>query len=384
MPFILMDMLLSTGFVMGVLLEQTSDIGFRIRPGYEVKVLAKDLREARFMEFGDKSVLYLSQPNSGAIQSFRYENGALKPLGVFVKDKSTVHGMCWADGWLWFSQTGSIWKARDTNDDGVADEVVNVIPEGQLPRRGGHWWRSLLVTKDSIFTSIGDSGNITDEVTTERQKVYRFNLDGTNKRLVASGIRNTEKLRLRPGTEEVWGADHGSDWFGREAGDKDGNQPVTDYNPPEEFNKFVQDGFYGHPFIVGNRVPRYEFLKRPDITELAAKTIPPAWTFGAHWAINGFSFYSGSLFPAEFKGDVFIAAHGSWNSSKPVGYQVGRLLFDKWTGMPYGYQSLVLTTDAQSKVLARPVDCVQAPDGSVLFSCDATRRIFRLSPARSR
>jgi len=375
-------MVLSSGLVFALLVAQASDTGFRVRPGFEVNVVAKDLQEARFLEFGDKDILYLSQPNSGAIQSFRYTNGALKPLGVFVKDKSTVHGLCWADGWLWFSQTGSIWKARDTNDDGVADEVVNVIPEGQLPRRGGHWWRSLLVTKDSIYTSIGDSGNITDEVTTERQKVFRFNLDGTNKRLFASGIRNTEKLRLRPGTDEVWGADHGSDWFGREAGDREGNQPVTDYNPPEEFNKFVQDGFYGHPFIVGNRVPRYEFLKRPDINELAAKTIPPAWTFGAHWAICGHTFYTGNLFPAEFKGDVFIASHGSWNSSRNVGYQVGRLLFDKWTGMPYGYQSLVLTTDSAGKVLARPVDCVQAPDGSVLFSCDATRRIFRISPVR--
>lgn len=366
------------------LIAQDSGAGFRVRPGYEVKVLAQDLREARFMEFNDKNVLFLSQPNSGTIQSFRYVNGTLKPLGTFVKDKPTVHGLCWADGWLWFSQTGSVWKARDTNDDGVADEVVNVIPEGQLPRRGGHWWRSLLVTKDSIYTGIGDSGNISDETATERQKVFRFNLDGTNKRLFASGLRNTEKLRLRPGTNEVWGIDHGSDWFGREVGDREGLQPITDYNPPEELNKLVEGGFYGHPFIVGNRVPRYEYLKRPDIIELAAKTIPPAWTFGAHWAINGFCFYTGNLFPAEFKGDMFIAAHGSWNSSKPVGYQVGRVLFDKWTGLPYGYQSLVLTTDALSKILARPVDCVQAPDGSILFSCDATRRIFRLSPVRGR
>jgi len=377
-------MMFASSLLAAALAVQAADTGFRVRPGYEVKVLANDLREARFLEFGQKNVLYLSQPNTGAIQSFRYINGTLKPLGNFVKDKPTVHGLCWANGWLWFSQTGSIWKARDKNDDGIADEVVNVIPEGRLPRGGGHWWRSLLVTNDSIYTSIGDSGNINDETGTERQKVYRFNLDGANKRLYASGIRNTEKLRLRPGTTEVWGIDHGSDWFGREAGDRPGQQPITDTNPPEELNKFVEGGFYGHAFVTGNRVPRYEYLKRPDINDLAAKTIVPAWTFGAHWAINGFCFYTGSLFPADFKGDIFIAAHGSWNSSKPVGYQVGRVLFDKWTGMPYGYQSLVLTTDPQGKVLARPVDCVQAPDGSVIFSCDATRRIFRLGPARSR
>ena len=75
-------------------------------------------------------------------------------------------------------------------------------------------------------------------------------------------------------------------------------QPITDNNPPDEMNHYVQDGFYGHPFIVGNRVPRYEYMDRADIVELAAKTIIPEWATGAHWAPCAMAFYTGNQFPA--------------------------------------------------------------------------------------
>src|SRR5690606_31820323 len=146
-----------------------------------------------------------------------------------------------------------------------------------------------------------------------------------------TGLRNTEKLRFRPGTAEIWGCDHGSDWFGRTYGDKEGNQPITDLNPPEELNHLVEGAFYGHPFLVGNRVPRPEFADREDINALAAKTTPPAWPFGAHWAPNGFTFLENDYFP-QHQGDMFVAFHGSWNSQTRRGYCMERVLFDNATG----------------------------------------------------
>lgn len=356
---------------------------FWVRPGYRVTLAAKDIDNARFMEFDDKGTLYLSRPNKGDILALREKGGAYSIVGTFVEGRRTVHGMCFADGWLWFTQTGSIHKARDTNGDGKADEIVDVIPEGKLPRGGGHWWRSILVTSDSIYTSIGDSGNINDESSTERQKIWRFDKTGASQTLFASGLRNTEKLRLRPGTQEVWGSDHGSDNFGMQLGEKAGVQPITDYNPPDELNHYVSGGFYGHPFVVGYRVPRLEFQKREDIVELAAKTIPPSWAFGAHWAINGFTFLTQSKLGPDHAGDLLAAAHGSWNRTEPAGYRIERVLFDKVTGRPYGSLTIVGTLGADGRqVLARPVDCVEAPDGTVLFSCDHTGRIYRIAPDR--
>ncbi len=372
-----------------------SDEGLIVREGYRVTTLVRDLRGCRFMEFAPagadgSATLYVSRM-TGSIEAFRYADGALTPLGTFVSGKPSVHGLCFRDGWLWFSTSDAIYKARNPDKDGKAQEVVAVI--SGLPGRGGHWWRSILVTQDAIYTSVGDTGNITDEGENDRQKIWKFALDGSGRELFCSGIRNTEKLRLRPGSEEIWGLDHGSDWFGGKAGDTEGNQPITDLNPPDEFNRYVKGGFYGHPFVTGNRVPRYEYLDRKDIHELAGKTIPPEWPVGAHWATNGFCFIDPAIndahnaLPRELGGDAIIACHGSWNSSRKVGYCVARIIFEKdpqfsgGVGKPVGLQKLVSTLDASGKQRARPVDIAQAPDGAILFSSDEPGRIYRLARA---
>lgn len=360
---------------------------FMVRPGYRVTLAAQNLGEARFIEFGNNGTLYLSQPGRGNIVTLRYKgDGTYETIGNFITGKPTVHGMQFKDGWLWFTQSGAIFKARDTNNDGTADETVTVIPEGQLPSGGGHWWRSILVTDDSIYTSIGDDGNINDHMGDDREKIWRYNLDGSNKRLFCSGLRNTEKLRLRPGTDEIWGSDHGSDNMGGPIGEGKwqpptgtSKQPFTDAWPPEEFNYYVQDGFYGHPFVVGNKVPRQEFINRPDILDLIFKTVSPEWSAGAHWAGNGWTFLTKDYFPNQ-KGNAWVAYHGSWNSVKKVGYRVESILFDPMTGRPCGSQMIVSTLAANGNdVLARPVDCAEAPDGSILFTSDQGASLYRIT-----
>jgi glucose/arabinose dehydrogenase len=356
---------------------------FDVRPGYTVTLAADKLEESRFIEFGAAGELYLSQPGPGKILTLldKDGDGSFETRAEFLTDKPTVHGLHFYDGWLWWTQSGAVGRSRDTTGDGVADETEIIVAD--LVSGGGHWWRSILVTPEGFYTSIGDSGNINDETATDRQKIWKYTRDGKERTLFASGLRNTEKLRLRPGTTEVWGADHGSDWYGRPWGDKQGRQPITDSIPPEEFNHYVQDGFYGHPFVVGNKLPRIEFANRDDIIELAEKTVPPAWAGGAHWANNGFTFLSKDAFP-DHAGDAIIAYHGSWNSRRRVGYCVQRILFDDVTGLPYGSLTLVSCLGGRDKqqVLARPCDVAEAPDGSILFTDSQGKRIFRISPSK--
>ncbi len=363
---------------------------FAVRDGYEVTLAVPTLPGARFLEVDDNGTLYVSRPSRGDIIALRDEDndGVFERREVFVSGRPSVHGLCFANGELWFSTSGAIARAKDTDNDLKADQITDVIPEGELPRGGAHWYRSLLVTDTGFYTSIGDSGNISDQRETERQKIWHFALDGSGKKLFASGIRNNEKLRLRPGTSEVWGVDHGGDWFGAPLGEYQGRQAITDLNPPDEFNQYVEGGFYGHPFFCGDRVPRHEHRDHPDLLDLAAETLPPEWKIPAHWAANAFCFVEapaapgpGAL-PADHIGDAIVACRGSWNSTQPVGYCIARVLFDN--GKPYGQLTLVSTierpTDARISptVHARPVDCVQAPDGSILFSADQPGRIYRL------
>ena len=349
---------------------------FWVRPGFRVDLVAK-AENARFMAFGTNGRMYLSRPDKGDILTFsRASDGTYRLVGPFVTGYPSVHGLDFADGELWFTQSGSVHRAKEPGPDGKAGAVTDVLTG--LPE-GGHFWRSILVTPNGFFTSIGDSGNITDQRATDRQKIWFYSLDGKSRELYASGLRNTEKLRYRPGTTDLYGADHGSDWWGKPFGDKNGDQPITDFNPPDELNHYVKGGFYGHPFIVGDRLPRVEFADKPEMHELASMTTVPAWKYGAHWAANGFAFVTGDILGAEGKGDLVQALHGSWNDSRKVGYRLERVMFDPATGRPCGGQILVGTL-VDGNPAARPADVVEEPGGkSLLFTDDQGGAIYRLS-----
>ncbi len=384
---------------------------FVVREGYKVTVAVPRLDNARFMEFGPDGMLYVSRPRVGDIVALKDVDGdgVYDSSSQYLDGVEGVHAMCYYDKALWFATSGVIFKGEDEDGNGIANNIIEVISD--LPSGATHWWRSLLVTDDGIFTSIGDSGNINEEESTDRQKIWRFSHTGGDKTLWSSGVRNTEKLRLRPGTKEIWGIDHGSDSIGNSMGETAESFPLTDSNPPDELNMYEQGKFYGHPFITGAMWPRPEYEKREDIIAIAARTVAPKLKLGAHWAANGFTFVDPKIneatkgLSADASGDLFAACRGSWNRSSRDGYQVVRVLFDKDQkmtdqlntiagagpgqgklgvgGRPIGVQVIVSTLDATNKdelkPLARPVDCVQAPDGSILFTSDQpVGRIYRL------
>ncbi len=352
--------------------------GVRVRAGYELTVVQDTIQRPRFLETGSDGTLYVSLPDAGQIKACRDadKDGYYETVTTFVSGRKTVHGLCWHDGWLWFSQSRTIARARDTDGDGKADEVVQILGPDVLEGGSGHWWRPLRIHKGRIYTGMGDPGNITDQTHTKREKLYTYSIEGKDERLFSSGIRNTEKLVVRPGTDEIWGMDHGSDNFGETLGEELGRrQPITDLNPPCEMNRYVEGGFYGHPFLVGNRVVRYEFMDRKDIVDLAARTIPPEWCTGAHWAPNAMTFYNAEQFPGH-KGDAFVAYHGSWNRQHKAGYCVTRVLFED--GHAYGEMPYVRFLTEDEKVLGRPVDVIVGADGSLLISDDNGNRVYRL------
>lgn len=362
--------------------ERKVDPRITVRGGFALTIANAELDKPRFLAFGPDGTLYVSLPGAGQIKALRDEDGDgyYEAMSTFVDGHRSAHGMQWHGDELWFTTSGAIHRAADVDGDHKADRVVTVL-DG-LPS-GGHWWRSILIHKGRLYTSIGDSGNTTDETDTDRQKIWSYDLEGGEKKLFIAGIRNTEKLVLRPGTDEIWGMDHGSDWFGRPLGETRQQQPVTDYHPPDEMNHYRAGGFYGHPFIVGAKLPRYEYIERlseKKIVDLADRTVVPEWQMPAHSACNAMCFYAppenaGRAFPDAYNGDAFVTMHGSWNRSSKSGYGLARVLFDD--GKPYGMLTYVDFLDGQRQ-LGRPVDVIVAPDGSLLFSDDGGDRIYRL------
>jgi glucose/arabinose dehydrogenase len=359
--------------------------GIGLRPGYELTVAVNAIKAPRFLEFGPDDTLFVSVPAEGRIYLCRDENkdGTYEKVIPFVQGKDPkqiVQGMQFHDGWLYFAQLNSISRARDTNGDGKADEEAQVIGPNDLPTGapGGHMWRALMIYKGRIYTMVGDQTNATDEPisASERKKIWSFALDGSDKKLFATGVRNTEKFAIRPGTDEIWGVDHDLDTMGAKfETDPKYGQPITDHNPPSELNHYIQGGFYGHPWIVGKNQPNLMFLSNPDLLKYARMTIIPEWTMAAHSSGTGMIFYTGDKIPNGY-GDAFVAERGSWNATQKVGYCLSRILFEN--GHPYGEQIMVNFLKNGTEVLGRPADCAQAPDGSILISDDTGNKVYRL------
>ena len=365
---------------------------FTVRPGYRVTLVAKGIANCRFLEFDGHGRLFVSEPGPGRILVLSDKNHA----GYYTRRATFLHGfdrvqaMVFRDGWLWFATSTGSYKTPDDGTQSSAGKVTTILTG--LPGDSGHWWRSLCVTRKHLYTSVGDQGNIdpwhsaADIMKTDREKIWRYNLDGTGKTLWCTGIRNTEKLLFRPATHELWGCDEGSDQFGHPLGEAWPDQAITDHNPPDEFNHYIRGGFYGHPFITGNDVPRYEYVKsfektgHPNIIKLAGETVVPAYDFGAHWSTVSFCFFGDNKFHGAKTGDAMVCCHGSWDSVKLVGYRLQLVKFDPWTGKPDGSQLMVSTLgDQGKKVLARPVNCLEDTDGSVIFSSDTSGSIYRLA-----
>lgn len=359
--------------------------GVWVRDGYALSVAVDGIKLARFLAIGPDGTLFVSVPKEGKIVACRDTNGdgTYEAQTTFVEGKAPntiLQGVQWHDGWLWFAQLNSVSKARDTNGDGKADEEVQVLGPEQLPTgaRGGHMWRALLIHQGRIYTHVGDQTNATDEPieASERKKIWSFALDGSDKKLFASGLRNSEKLAVRPGTDEIWGVDHDIDTFaGKLEGDKKFGQPITDHNPPAELNRYVEGGFYGHPWLVGKNQPNLNMLSEPKLVEYASKATVPEWLLPAHCSANSLTFYSGDKFP-QARGDAFVAQKGGWNATAKVGYCLSRILFED--GHPYGELKMVNFLKNGTEILGRPTDVTQAPDGSLLFSDDFGGKIYRL------
>ncbi|MBT5169464.1 MAG: hypothetical protein HOL92_13465 [Opitutales bacterium] len=382
---------LSTLLVAGFSQSNAAEVpdGVWVRDGYELTVVEDTIKKPRFMAFDKEGVLYVSVISEGKILACRDNDGdgSYESVTPFIEGKggkSKLQGVQVHNGWLYFAQLNAISRAKDTNGDGKADKIEEVLGADDLPtgEETGHRWRALLIHKGRIYTHVGDQTNATDEPieASERKKIWSFALNGSDKKLFASGIRNSEKLVIRPGTDEIWGVDHDVDMMGwamegisskKEAE----GQPITDHNPPAELNHYQEGKFYGHPWIVGKMMPNLMFIDHPDLMKYARMTTIPEWTMAAHCSANSLIFYRGNKIP-KGHGDAFVAQKGGWNATQKVGYSLSRILFED--GHPYGEQKMVNFLKEDGEVLGRPTDCVQAPDGSILFSDDSGNRVYRL------
>lgn len=373
MTLILAGLLAAAGLVRSVMVAWPSPVSarpalqptpavesLRVPPGFQVALFASGLGAARFMAFGPSGELYVTSRDPGSVYRLRDTDldGVADESTVLVSGLNRPHGITYHQGWLYVAETGRVIRVLDADGDGSVDRQETVIRE--LPTGGGHFTRTIEFGPDgNLYVSVGSSCNVCIEADSRRAAMLRFDADGSNGRIFASGLRNSVGFVFHPETGEIWATDNGRDQLG------------DDY-PPDEIN-IVRDGrHYGWPYCHANREPDPDYGARP----FCPTTEPPIFQIQAHSAALGLAFYTGSNFPADYAGDLFVAYHGSWNRSIPTGYKVVRIHVEN--GLPTGVEDFLEGFHDGTRAWGRPVQPLVGPDGALYVSDDAAGAVYRI------
>jgi glucose/arabinose dehydrogenase len=344
--------------------------------GFSVQQYATGLDNPRLIRTAPNGDFFLAESNSGKIRVFRGITRAGKPeeASVFATGLNQPYGIAFyppGDNpqWVYVGNTDSVvrfpYRNGDLKANGPAQHIVD-LPHGQ-----GHWTRDVQFTPDGqkMFVAVGSASNVDDPDTTPDEKnradILEFNPDGSDMRVYAYGIRNAGGgLAINPKTGELWCSVNERDGLG-------------DNLVPDYITHVTEGGFYGWPwwYIGGHQDPRHEG-KHPELKD---KAIVPDVLLQPHNASLEMTFYEGTQFPAEYRGDIFSSEHGSWNRSVRTGYEVIRVPLHQ-TGRASGEYEDFLTGFVvdNGHVWGRPVGITVAQDGSLLVTDDGSNSIWRV------
>src|SRR5438132_5251228 len=360
----------------------------QVPPGFRIELYASGFRDPRFLLTAPNGDIFVVESRANQIKVLRATKGdpesfrgtlteifaescLNKPFGIAFYppgDDPQFLYVANTDGVIRFP-----YRNGDLKASGPAEELSAHLSGGAAHlRSGGHWTRDIVFSPDAkkMYVSIGSRSNVSDNASeADRARIFEFNLDGTDRKVYAWGIRNAVGIAFRPGSNELWMSTNERDEIGEDL-------------PPDYISSVRPGGFYGWPwFYIGNRPDQHHKGKHP---ELADKVIIPDVLVQAHSASLNLCFYTGDQFRSEYKGDIFAAFHGSWNRMKRTGYKVVRVPFDHSTGKARGeYEDFVTGfVSPDGKVWGRPVGITVAKDGSLLISEDGNGTIWRVSYGR--
>lgn len=318
---------------------------------------------ARQMVWGDNGTLFvgtMSKRNVYAVRGLGTKNIVVTALGSNLKMPT---GVAFRDGDLYVAE-----RHRLIRFSSIEDRLDNP-PEPEtvldnLPGKKLHSWKYIAFGPDGkLYMTIGSPCNVCDSP--EHGVIERMNADGSNREVVARGIRNSVGFDWHPQTGELWFTDNNRDRMG-------------DNLPPGELNRVAKEGsHFGFPFCHGVDIvePEAEFAALGSCED----SVAPAQELGPHVAPLGVLFYDGDMFPESFRGQAFIAEHGSWDRSEKIGYRVTRVPLTAAADRATAYKVFAEGWLNNGEVSGRPVALLAAPDGSVLLSDDLRGAIYRIS-----
>jgi glucose/arabinose dehydrogenase len=362
--------------------RRPADTQPKVPTGFKIELYASGFRDPRFLLTAPNGDTFVVESRANQIKVLRDTNSDGKPdvTQIFAeRDLNKPFGIAFYPPgndpqFLYVANTDGVIRFPYRNGDLKARgpaEVLGAHLSGGAARlrSGGHWTRDIVFSSDGkkMYVSIGSRSNVSDNAAeADRARIFEFNPDGTDRKVFAWGIRNAVGIAFRPGSKELWMSTNERDEIGEDL-------------PPDYISSVRPGGFYGWPwFYIGSHPDPRHKGKHPELKD---KVIIPDVLVQPHSASLNLCFYTGDQFPAEYKGDIFAAFHGSWNRMKRTGYKVVRVPFEHSSGKVTGeYEDFVTGfVTPEGKVWGRPVGITVTRDGSLLISEDGNGTIWRVS-----
>ena len=341
--------------------------------GFEIKIYADDVENARSMAISPSGTIFVGNRNEDnvfALKDTDGDNVIDKKYLITNKLKNMPNGVAFHDGDLYVAEVNKIWKFENIEENlSYADKFDEYLEEPILisddfPSDRHHGWKYISFGPDGkLYVPVGAPCNICESRNEIYASITRMNSDGSNREIYVKGVRNTVGFTWHPETKQLWFTDNGRDMLG-------------DNIPPCELNKVTEkDQHFGYPYCHGNDIGDPEFGGKYSCSDF----VMPVQNLGPHVAPLGLKFYTGKMFPDEYKGDIFIAEHGSWNRSKKIGYRISRVKIEN--NKSVGYETFIYgwLDDDEQEAWGRPVDILILEDGSMLISDDKANVIYRVT-----
>ena len=338
----------------------------KVPAGFRVEVWADGIPEARSVALGDKGTVFVSNRLAKNVYAV-VDRGGKREVKTILKGLNSPNGIAFNKGTLYVAE-----RHRITRYDGIEDKLDNV-PEGKVVVDGldpttqpGHFWKFLAFGPDGkLYFNIGSPQNITMP-TYMQAALMRVDPASGVVETYAQGVRQSVGFDWHPLTKELWFTDNARDW-------------ISDDLPEDELNVVKHQGeHFGFPYCHQGDTLDPEYGKNRSCSQFT----PPVLKLGAHVAPLGMRFYTGKMFPAEYKNNIFIARHGSWNRTTKQGYDVFRVALDNKGKViksePF-LTGFLVDEKSDPPMWGRPVDVLVMKDGSLLVSDDYNGILYRVS-----
>lgn len=325
--------------------------------GFSISFFAENVPGARSMVLSPDGTLFVGTRGKGNVYAvFDYDkDNKADEVKIIASGLNMPNGIAFKDGSLYVAEVHRILRYDDIKNN--MNNPIPIVLNDELPKDVHHGWRYIGLGPDNnLYLQIGAPCNICNPEY-PYATIMRMNIDGKNLEAYSYGIRNSVGFDWHPETKELWFTDNGRDWMGEDI-------------PPDELNRANVKGLhFGFPYCHGIDIQDPSFNSKN-----CDEFIPSEVELGPHVAALGMKFYTGNMFPSEYKHKIFIAEHGSWNRKEKIGYRITLVDPEKKT-----YETFADGWLQDEKDLGRPVDILIMPDGSILISDDKSGSIYRIS-----